>query len=172
MKVAKKDLLQIAQVMKSNGIDGETIISMSISPDDIRKEQPVYLIFDELPVPFFIESIKRKGTSKAVVKFVDIDNFDDSEEIVGKAVYAEKHLYSHMSEEEDLIDMLVGWTLFDGEGYEIGQIENYLDIPSNPCITVNYNGEEKYIPFHEDLIIAVDEENCEIQMEIPDSLLD
>ena len=51
-------MLQIAQVLKSNGTDGELVMSFrEIAPEDINLKEPVFIVFDGLPVPFFIESL-------------------------------------------------------------------------------------------------------------------
>ena len=73
---------QIAQVLKSNGTDGELVMSFrSIAPEDINLQEPVFIIFDGLSVPFFIESFTKRGNSKALVRLTGIHNQEDVEEI-------------------------------------------------------------------------------------------
>ena len=109
------DLQQIAQVLKSNGTDGELVLSFrTIAPEDINLEEPVFIVFDGLPVPFYIESFTKRGNSKALVRLTGINSMDDVEEIAGKAVYimAEEQ---EMSLEEDGFAALVGWTVLTPE---------------------------------------------------------
>ena len=81
---------QIAQVLKSNGTDGELVMSFrEIAPEDINLKEPVFIYFDGLPVPFFFESFHKRGNSKALVHLTDIRSQEDVEEIAGKAVYIE-----------------------------------------------------------------------------------
>ena len=54
---------------------------------------------------------------------------------------------------------------------EVGEITDYIDIPGNPCIEVDVDGEPRMIPLHEDLILSVDPEYHEIIINIPDGLL-
>ncbi len=66
-------LLQIAQVLKSNGTEGEIILGFrDFGPEDIDLLEPVFIYFDGLPVPFFIESFSKKGNSKAVVRLTGV----------------------------------------------------------------------------------------------------
>lgn len=165
-------MLQIAQILKSNGTDGEVIMGFrNIGPEDLDTTEPVFIYFDGLPVPFFIDSIIVKGVNKASVHLTDIDSFEDAEEIVGKKVWAS---IDEEDDEEDM-SMLVGWTLFrseeDGSETEIGRITEYLDIPNNPCIEVDTGNDKVIVPLHEDLITAVDPENEEIVMNIPAGLI-
>jgi len=194
-------MLQIAQVLKSNGTDGELVLGFrEIAPEDINLQEPVFIIFDGLPVPFYIESFTKRGNSKALVRLTDIRSMEDVEEIAGKAVYVEDDQIPEISLEEDGFAALVGWTLLTpeipdqvgdddimtagddveedpslpaltGNLYEVGEITDFIDIPNNPCIEVETENGAVMIPLHEDLILSVDPEYQEIIMQIPEGLL-
>ena len=193
-------MLQIAQVLKSNGTDGELVMSFrNIAPEDINLEEPVFIVFDGLPVPFYIETFTKRGNSKALVRITGVHNQEDVEEIAGKSVYIEEGEEAELSLEEDGYAALVGWmlltpsttlsdspatqsnspvTLSDSEGYpqdielmEVGEITDFIDIPNNPCIEVETENGAVMIPLHEDLILSVDPEYQEIIMQIPEGLL-
>ena len=176
---------QIAQVLKSNGTDGELVMSFrEIAPEDINLQEPVFIEFDGLPVPFFIESFQKRGNSKALVHLTDIRNQEDVEEIVGKAVYIEGDEEAELTLEEDGYAALVGWMVLtpgqmperaenaeEVDIYEVGEVTEFFDIPNNPCLEVETENGAIMIPLHEDLILGLDVENQEIMMEIPEGLL-
>ena len=170
-------MLQVAQVLKSNGTDGELVMSFrAIAPEDINLQEPVFIIFDGLPVPFFIESFTKRGNSKALVRLTGIHCQDDVDEIAGKAVYIEGSAAPELSLEEDGFAALVGWMLLTPETstdnlYEVGEITDFIDIPNNPCIEVETENGAVMIPLHEDLILSVDPEYQEIIMQIPEGLI-
>ena len=121
------DLQQVAQVLKSNGTDGELVMGFrEIAPEDINLKEPVFIVFDGLPVPFFIESFTKRGNSKALVRLTDIRSMDDVEEIAGKAVYVEENSLPELSLEEDGYAALVGWTVLVPEG----DVSTSLDMTS------------------------------------------
>ena len=171
------NLQQIAQVLKSNGTDGELVLGFrEVAPEDINLKEPVFIVFDGLPVPFFIESFTKRGNTKALVRLTDICSMEDVEEIAGKAVYVEEDALPEMSLEEDGYAALIGWMVLtpaeDEEALiEVGEITDFLDIPNNPCIEIETENGAVMIPLHEDFILAVDEENLEIIMQIPAGLL-
>ena len=182
-------MLQIAQVLKSNGTDGELVLGFrEMAPEDINLQEPVFIIFDGLPVPFYIESFTKRGNTKALVRLTDISSMEDVEEITGKAVYIEDDQISEMSLEEDGFAALVGWMVLtpeipdrvgdddmeiteDMELMEVGEITEFFDIPNNPCIEVETENGAVMIPLHEDLILSIDPEYQEIIMQIPAGLL-
>ena len=176
------NLQQVAQVLKSNGTDGELVMGFrEIAPEDINLKEPVFIVFDGLPVPFYIETFTKRGNTKALVRLTGICSMEDVEEIAGKAVYIEDDQIPEMSIEEDGFAALVGWTLLtpaeelDEEDeptlIEIGEITDFLDIPKNPCIEVETENGAVMIPLHEDLILSVDPEYQEIIMQIPAGLI-
>jgi len=186
--------------LKSNGTDGELVMGFrEIAPEDINLNEPVFIVFDGLPVPFFIESFTKRGNSKALVRLTDICSMEDVEEIAGKAVYIEEDNLPEMSLEEDGYAALIGWTLLmpeipdqvgddvetvgedmeedtslpalTGNLYEVGEITDFIDIPNNPCIEVETESGAVMIPLHEDLILSVDPEYQEIIMQLPAGLI-
>ena len=168
---------QIAQVLKSNGTDGELVMSFrEIAPEDINLQEPVFIVFDGLPVPFYIESFQKRGNTKALVRLTDIRSQEDVDEIAGKAVYLEDGQIPEMTLEEDGYAALIGWMVLtpakeENAVYEVGEITEFFDIPNNPCIEVETENGAVMIPLHEDFILGLDPENREIMMEIPEGLL-
>lgn len=172
---ASDSLVKIARVLKSHGTDGAFAAGFTggFAADDIDLTEPVFIIFDGLPVPFFIESIVPKGTGKAIMRITGVKSFEDAEEIAGRDVFvcgdAENPADFH-----DDFSMLTGWTLFaageDGDT-EIGTVTDFIDIPGNPCIEAKTKKGAVTIPLHEDLILSVNPDAREIIMDIPDGLL-
>ncbi len=177
------DLQQVAQVLKSNGTDGELVMGFrEIAPEDINLQEPVFIIFDGLPVPFYIESLTKRGNTKALVRLTDIRSMEDVDEIAGKAVYIEADEMPELSLEEDGYAALVGWMVLtpatdlsneeeEPALYEVGEITDFMDIPNNPCIEVETENGAVILPLHEDFILSVDPENLEIIVQIPAGLL-
>ena len=160
-------MLQIAKILKSDGTDGGLLISArDIDPKDIDPKEPVYIEFDGLPVPFFIESLRPKGTGKAVIHITGVGNLEDSEELVGKAVYSEA-----FEQEDDLEGSFIGWTLLD-KGREVGSVSELEPFPGNPCLCVDTPKGQVMVPLHEDLINKADPRTRTLDLDLPDGLLD
>ena len=159
-------LQQIAKVLKSNGTDGGLLMGFrDIDPNEISLAEPVFIDYDGLPVPFFIESLTPRGNGRALVRLNDITSLADAEEIVGRAVWAD---WEEEESDQAGFSDLVGWTVLGA-----GEVTDFVDIPANPCLEIKTkNGTSVLVPFHEDLILSVDPEARVLEMEIPDGLLD
>ena len=172
---ADMDLLPVAQIVKSYDVNGEVVIKMTsgILEDYDFKKEPVFIIFDGLPVPFFISSFKTKGSNGALVKFETINDFSHSEELVRKEVFVDATSIDpdsiEMDEDEAMAAFLIGFKVKDQSGKVVGEISDYYNYPGNPCIEL----EGKWlVPFNEDLILKLDAKKRVMQMTVPAGLLE
>ncbi|MBQ9653297.1 MAG: hypothetical protein IJV32_03635 [Bacteroidales bacterium] len=158
-------MLKVAQVLKSNGTDGELLMSfLEVGPEDIDREEPVYIYFDGLPVPFYFESFNQRGTNRALVRLTGVHSLRDADELAGRDVYAD---YFETEEDEDL----TGWKVLSEDGTPIGTITAYEDIPGNLCIYVDTADGERLLPLHDDLVLSMDDTARTLTLRIPEGLL-
>lgn len=161
------NLQKIAKVLKSNGTDGELLVSFfAMDPEDLEISEPVFILFDGLPVPFFVQSLRRRGQNKALVHLNGIYDLKDCEEVCGKDIYLPADAEAAYGEGD--FSFLVGWELRDA-GKSLGRIADFVDIPGNPCLELE---DGRLVPLHEDFITAVDEDSAVVEMELPSGLLD
>ena len=173
MSGAPSDLLRIARVLKSYGTEGEILASFrEIGIEDLNLKEPVFIMFDGLPVPFFIESLKEKGTSKALLHLTGVRNLTDAEELVGRDILARKDSLAGADDGEEGLSAedLIGWTIKDEDGQIVGEITDFEPIPGNPCLYVKHGDDSVMIPLHEDLIIDLDEDSMTITLDLPEGL--
>lgn len=181
--------IAVAHIVKSYNTNGEIVVKLTNDLlEDLERKEPVFIYFDELPVPFFIEKFSTKGNSGAVIKFDNINDLAHSEELVKRKIFIEaSSATSEALEElaqEDMGAYLSGFVLFDENGTEIGRVTDYYDYPNNPCIEIEpaegvrsslsdvEDGDSPIlIPFQEQFIIAFDPEQRKIQMEVPSGLI-
>lgn len=151
------------KILKSWGNDGQVVVSLDADdPEDLKIEEPVFIEFDGLPVPFFIEKVQSKG-SRFTVKFEDVDTLEGAEELVGRTARYEK-------EEDEEDDSLIGFVVKNAaDGSTVGRIVDYADYSGNVCITVDCGGREVLLPLHEDLIREVTDTT--LTLVIPEGLL-
>ena len=159
-------MLRIAKVLKSNGVDGDVLVS---APDVALEEiqGPVLIDFDGLPAPFFIESCSRKGTGKYVIHLTDVCNLEDAEELVGRFLMSDE-----VEEEDDAVQDFTGWKVLNRGDY-VGTVTDCEPIPGNLCLYLKpaEDADEIIIPLHEDLIISIDEDSLTLNLNLPDGLI-
>ena len=158
MSEARADLLCVARVLKSNGTNGEVIMGFrEYAPEEINLKEPLYIYFDGLAVPFFIESFSAKA-----------------EELEGREIFVKEDTINEYEDGEDVLspDDLVGWTVLNENGEMVGTVSGWEDIPGNTCLYIRLgNGAESMIPFNDALIVQIDEDNKKIALRIPEGLI-
>ena len=152
------------KVLKSWGAAGEVVLSRPAdSPQDLNVQEPVFIEFDGLPVPFYFESLQEKG-NRLIVKFEDVDTLAQAEELVGREV-------RFAAEEEEEEDTLIGLRVRDSRTRRIiGEIVDSSDYGGNIVLTVETEDSgEVLLPLHEELIVNIHGEV--ITLDIPEGLL-
>ena len=159
-------MLRIAKVLKSNGVDGDVLVS---APDIALEEiqGPVLIDFDGLPAPFFIESCTRRGSGKYIIHLTDVCNLEDAEELVGRFLWSDE-----VEEDDDEAQDFTGWKVLNRGDY-VGTVTDCEPIPGNLCLYLKpaEDADEIIIPLHEDLIISIDEDSLTLNLNLPDGLL-
>lgn len=161
-------MLRIAKVLKSNGVDGDVLVS---APDVALEEiqGPVLIDFDGLPAPFFIESCSRRGTGKYIVHLTDVCNLEDAEELVGRFLMSDE-----VEEEDDAVQDFTGWKVLNRGDY-VGTVTDCEPIPGNYCLylkpAAGNSDDELMIPLHEDFILSLDENSRTLNLDLPEGLL-
>ncbi len=148
------------RVVKSYGTLGGVIVSAPEYDGEEIKNEPVFITFDGLPVPFFIEEFEPRSGVKYYLKLEDIDTLEQAEELVGREIA----LYD---EEEGGQHAIVGYTLKDESGRSVGRITAFEDIPGNPCLEVG----DILIPCPDECIISIDNSKRQITLRIAPGLL-
>jgi len=161
-------MLRVAQVLKSNGTDGELLISFfDVAPEDIDLQEPVFIEFDGLPVPFYFESFTKRGNNRALVRLTGVRSLKDADELSGAAIYAD-----YFEEDDDA--RIIGWQVKDAaSGSLVGTVADFEDIPGNTCLWVERpDGTQALLPFHEDLVEELDEAHQTLVLRIPEGIFD
>lgn len=151
------------KVLKSWGAEGQVVLSPSADdPRDLKSQEPVFIAFDGLPVPFYIESVKPQG-GRLIVKFEDIDTLAEAEELVGRDVTLSESV-------EDDEETLVGLQVCDARTRRIiGEVVDFSDYGGNTLITVETEQGEVLLPIHEDLIVSIHDDV--LTLDIPEGLI-
>ena len=157
-------MIPVAKILKSFGTDGGLLVSSGVALEELDTKEPVYIVFDGLRVPFFIQGLEPKG-SRYILHLNDISNLADAEEVVGREIVADVE-----TEDENEPDF-TGWKVLD-HGKPAGEVSGEEPIPGNPCLYLRRSdGSETLIPLHPDFIATIDEEHHILSLNLPEGLL-
>lgn len=163
---------EIGTVKRTHGVNGEVQITWinDFYPEE-HKLESVFLQIEGLPIPFFIKSLRSKGSDASLIRFDEIDSIDDANELVGLKILAE--VKGKETNDELFLDDLVGYTIITNIGVKLGVIEEFQDFSGNLLFQViNSAGNEIIIPAVPEFIIEIDEDSKTLIMELPEGISD
>lgn len=160
------------EVLKTFGTNGELLIKLSDHvPADVNIEEPMFVLFDGLQVPFYFKRFEPRGR-KAVVVFEDMETEALASELLGKKIMFYAKGKPVKEQEVFELSSLIGFTITDHLLGELGPVIDFYDYPGNPCLGILYLEKEVLIPIHENLIKSIDPKTKKISTNLPEGLLD
>ena len=167
--IRKEEVYKIGRLGKTHGVKGE--ISFLFDDDVFDRVDADYLVIDieGILVPFFMEEYRFKSDSNALMKFEGIDTQERARELTGCDVYFPRELTD--DDEENLSwTSLVGFSLIDADsGKDVGRIASIDDSTMNILFELE---DGTLIPASEDLITNIDTQRQQIEISLPEGILE
>ncbi len=153
----------MGHIARSNGVDGTVLIVPIPEAEDPGLFDEVELIYLQNGrgdlIPARIESVRVQQKDKRLsffTKFEHIANRREAESLTGFPVLVAKDKASNMVSEK------AGWIsfeVFDDKKEYIGKVENMIENPAHPILDISIVRGNLLVPYVDEYIEAVDEEN-------------
>jgi 16S rRNA processing protein RimM len=127
--------------------------------------EPVFVIIDGIPVPFFTREASSPSPDTLIISFDDYLTAESVDRLRGCEIQT-----GDEAKEQNDLTMLTGYRLVDKNSTFSGVISTVTENTGQLLALVIAAGEEIFIPLHPDLIIAVDEKEKTIEMSLPAGL--
>ena len=164
---------QIGRTQKPHGIKGElNLVFQKAEFADIDTEF-YFLEIDGIPVPFFVEEFTFSNDTTARVKFADVDDEKIASRYKNLSVFLPNEIVENVQiNDVSPWEFYIGFSIIDQTGNEIGTITEVDEATINVLFLVEKGEEKLLIPATEDFIVAVDEINRRVEMNLPEGLFD
>ena len=166
--IKQEEVYKIGRLGKSHGVKGE--VSLQFDDDIFDRVDADYLVLDidGILVPFFMEEYRFRSDTVCLVKFCGVDTQQRAQELTGCDVFFPRAL-AEEADEMPSLSMLVGFDIVDVSNEEtVGCVVAIDDSTTNILFELE---DGTLIPANDDLIEAIDEEQQQIRMNIPQGLL-
>ncbi len=169
--ISELDLVKIGEIIKAHGYKGEAVIKLSVDFEQLNLTELIFLIIDGNKVPFFFSQLPKPYKKKGLlVKLNNIDSDSEIERLINSPVFIEsKNIFP---EKETDLPVPENFDVYNRD-IRIGKSGTYLNIPSNPILTV-YSKENKeiLIPVNDQFLKSIDYEKKIIIFDLPEGLID
>ena len=173
--ITSEEIFKIGKFQKTHALKGELNVILDIDPEYFQEGNPLIVMIDGILVPFYIETIRKKGSQSYLVKLQGIDSEEDARMFVNKEISILRKDAEELLDDEELLqdEELIGYEVFDKtSNSKVGVLTGIDSTTSNVLFLVDNSGETIYIPATEDFIIKFDDENKSILMQLPEGLID
>lgn len=173
--IRKEDIVTIGKFQKTHALKGELNMISDIDSEYFMEGNPLIVENDGILVPFYVESIRPKGTTSYLVKLEGINSEEEASIFVNNEIsILKKDAEEWLDDTFEDLGELIGYSVIeDKTRVEIGRVERIDDSTSNILLILTDKDDEQiYIPFNEDLIVEIDDENQVIKMNLPEGLVD
>jgi 16S rRNA processing protein RimM len=154
-------LIRVGFVFRPHGVHGELKVNPETSdPEQFETFEQVMVGPDPLSVtPYSVASVRYQQTKRGttvILQLEEVDSRDAAETITKHSVFVDEDDLS-ITDDELLINDLIGLDVTTVEGDTIGTVANVLEHPAHLTVIVNRGaGREAMIPFVADFIRDVD----------------
>lgn len=171
--IREDEIKEVGKFQKTHALKGELNALLDIDADFFEEGNPLILDIDGIFVPFFLKSVRTKGSFSYLVTLDGINSEEEARKLVNKAIYAAKEDLLDYYDEEDLefADEIAGYKAVDKERGEIGTIEGIDDSTENVLLIIESpEGDEIYIPFNEAFIDNINDDLKTVFLDLPQGM--
>ena len=158
------DYLNVGKIVNTQGIKGEVrVISKTDFPEERYQKGATLLLFQEKKAPIeLVVKSHRKHKNFDILSFEGHPNINDVEKYRDGILKVAKDNLAELAEDEFYYHQIIGATVYDETGSELGKIKEILSPGANDLL----------LPYIEGVVTKVDVENQRIDVDIPEGLID
>lgn len=177
MLLTQEMLVRVGNFNKTHGIKGEisATFDLDIDPGELKC---VFVLMEGIPVPFFINEYRPKGSETWLLTIDGIDSAERAAQFVNKPFFAmQTEVKEALSLDPDADGFyasdLIGFSIVDTELGALGTIADVNDSTENVLFVVERpDGGEILIPVADEFINGIDTEKLLISTTIPKEIVE
>jgi 16S rRNA processing protein RimM len=165
------NLTEAGFVKKVHGYKGEVCINWNSGIIPLLKsEEPVFVEFEQIPVPFFICDFRPANSGQHIVSFDDVESDIKAATLCGRKVFLRKNDIDLNNQEFLPDELLVGYMVLDINLGELGVLKEINRSSPQPLMVIDGSRGEVLIPFVREFIVGIDEQEARIAVNTPEGL--
>lgn len=164
--------VSIGKLVATFGLKGELILLHQLGGKTQLKD--VKALFLEMqrgnPIPYYLENAKPKSTREICIKLEGVDSKEEASKLLQKQVWLLESDFSRLVQPNAVIALL-GYVVVE-HGKVIGTVAEIIEQPHQVLCSVMIGGKEALIPLNEQSLLSIDRKKKEINVNLPEGLLD
>lgn len=172
LNLRMSDYIHIGKLVAPHGVAGAVILEHALGKPIHFKGIEALFVEQKTGsfIPYFIESATAKTDTITHLHIEGIKTREAANFLTSKKVWLPQEDFQKLVEKNSPLALL-GYMVQEA-GKDIGVIQEVIEQPHQLMVTILYQGQEAYIPLHEESLKGVNHAKKTVQVELPDGLLD
>ena len=169
----KEDCFYLGKIAKKFSFKGEVLIYLDTDePELYENMESVFVEFNKNLVPYFIENGNLHKGDFLRVKFEDVDNEADADEIIGCEIYLPLNMLPKLEGNKFYFHEVIGFEIEDQRLGVFGKIVSINDTSAQALFEVVNGSVEILVPMIDQFLVKIDRENKKVIMNLPEGLVE
>lgn len=169
----KEDCFYLGKIAKKFSFKGEVLIYLDTDEPELYEEmESIFVEFNKNLIPFFIENSNLHKGDFLRVKFEDVDNEEQADEIIGSEVYLPLNMLPKLEGNKFYFHEVIGFEIEDQRIGAFGKIVSINDTSAQPLFEVVNGNVEILVPMIDQFLVKIDRENKKVIMNLPEGLVE
>ena len=166
------DYVHIGKMVAAHGVAGQVILEHALGKPISFKGITTLFIEKNTSsfIPYFIVTASAKTETLTHLQIEGISTREATAMLIGKKVWLPQSDFQKLVNKNSPL-ALMGYTVQE-KGKSLGIIQEVIEQPHQLLVTILYQGQEAYIPLHDESLKGVDHAKKTVSVELPDGLLD
>ena len=169
----KEDCFYLGKIAKKFSFKGEVLIYLDTDePELYENMESIFVEFNKNLVPFFIENSSLHKNDFLRVKFEDVDNEEQADEIINCEVYLPLNMLPKLTGNKFYFHEVIGFEIEDKRLGVFGKIVSINDSSAQPLFEVVNGSVEILVPMIDQFLVKIDREHKKVIMDLPEGLVE
>lgn len=166
------EYIHIGKLVAPHGVAGAVILEHALGKSITFKGVDALFVEKQVGsfIPYFIELASAKTDTITHLQLEGVKTREAANFLTSKKVWLPQADFQKLVEKNSPLALL-GYMVQEA-GKDIGVIQEVIEQPHQLMVTILYQGQEAYIPLHEESLKGVNHAKKIVQVELPDGLLD
>jgi len=166
------EYFKIGKIVSIVGLKGEVLLKHTLGKKTSLKDLPAIFIEEKENsfLPWFIESSKIKNESEIYLKIETINSRESAMVLSQKEIWLPESDFKKFTARSAPANLL-GYTIIN-EGEELGKILEVIEQPHQLICRIEIKEKEALIPLNENTLQKTDHKKREVNVKLPDGLLE
>ncbi len=173
VKFMENNLLEVGKIVNTHGLRGDVkVVPWMDYPEEFEELSTVWLKTRRELKKLTLSSVKYQKNN-LIVKFKEISDINEAEQYKNCVLLAEREELGELPEGVHYIVDLIGLTVVDESGAEIGKIADVFNTGANDIYDVKREGKKNLLlPVIDDVVKNIDIEGGKVTVHIMEGLDD